>query len=167
MSQPVPTADPGRGLDAGALWAGGLATAAVAALVAVVGVLLGEQVLGIDMVEPPLLPIGDLFAVRYACTAALLALVVTAIAHLLVLTTPRPRSFLSWIGGLVVAIGVVLPFAAGGTLPGRITTALLNLVIGICVLTLVRSVLVRAQRRGRRGDRTYPDPGGSRGSAPW
>ena len=167
MSFPDPAADPGRSLDAGALWAGGLATAVVAALVAVVGVLLGEQVLGIDMVEPPLVPIGDLFAVRYAITAALLALVMTAIAHLLVLTTPRPRSFLSWIGGLMVAVGVVLPFAADGELPGRITTALLNLIIGICALTLVQSVLVRAQRRGRRADRTYPDPGGSRGTASW
>jgi hypothetical protein len=75
-------------VDAGRLWAGGVATAVVAALVALVGVLIGDGLLDVDMVEPPLLPIGDSFPVRYALTAAALALVATALAHLLVLTTP-------------------------------------------------------------------------------
>jgi hypothetical protein len=33
-------------------------------------------------------------------TAAVLALVATALAHLLVATTPRPRSFFSWTAGV-------------------------------------------------------------------
>ena len=147
---------PGQGglrVDAGRLWAGGAATAAVAALVALVGVLIGEGLLDLPMVEPPLLPIGGSFAVRYAVTAAALALVATGVGHLLALTTPRPRSFFGWIIGLVTVVGVVLPLAMDGTVGGRVATALVDLVIGLCVLSLLSSVLARtaAVAAGRHG----------------
>ena len=77
-------------MDGGRLWAGGAATAVVAALIALVGVLIGEGLFDLQMVEPPVLPVGGSFAVRYAVTAAVLALVATGIGHLLGLTTPRP-----------------------------------------------------------------------------
>ena len=150
MTPPRPA--PGRtppAVDAGRLWAGGAATALVAGLVAMVGVLIGEGVFDLAMVEPPLLPVGDSFAVRYAVTAALLALVATAVAHLLAVSTPRPRAFFSWLVGLATLAGVVLPFALDGTLGGRVATALVNLVIGLCVLSLLSSVLARTvHRRG-------------------
>jgi hypothetical protein len=143
----VPTSGrPGQGrphVDAGRLWAGGAATAVVAALIALVGVLIGEGLFDLQMVEPPLLPVGGSFAVRYAVTAAVLALVATGIAHLLALTTPRPRSFFGWIVGLATLVGVVLPFAMEGTLGGQVATAVVNLVIGVCVLSLLSSVLAR------------------------
>jgi hypothetical protein len=119
----------------------------VAGLVALVGVLIGEGVFDLAMVEPPLLPVGGSFAVRYALTAALLALVATAVAHLLAISTPRPRAFFSWLVGLATLAGVVLPFALDGTLGGRVATALVNLVIGLSVLSLLSSVLARTIRR--------------------
>jgi Family of unknown function (DUF6069) len=133
-------------VDAGRLWAGGAATAVVAALVALVGVLIGNTLLDLGMVEPPLLPIGDSFAVRYAVTAAALALAATAVAHLLTVTAPRPRSFFSWIVGLVTVVGVVLPFTLDGSAGGKLATAATDLVIGVCILSLVSSVLVRTAR---------------------
>lgn len=141
---PPPSARPT--VDAGRLWAGGAATAVVAALVALVGVLIGETVLDLEMVEPPLLPIGDSFALRYAVTAACLALVATGLAHLLALTTPRPRSFFSWIVGLATVVGVVLPFTVDGSVGGKLATAVVNLVLGMCVLSLVSAVLARTTR---------------------
>ena len=100
-------------VDAGRLWAGGAATAVVAALIALVGVLIGEGLFDVEMVHPPLLPIGDSFWLQYACTAALLALVATALAQLLATTTPRPRAFFGWVVGLATVVGVVLPFTRG------------------------------------------------------
>ena len=79
-------------VDARGLWAGGAATALVAGLVALVGVLVCQGVFDVVMVRPPLIPIGDSFAVRYATTAAVLALLATALGHLLAVTTPRPQS---------------------------------------------------------------------------
>jgi hypothetical protein len=130
-------------VDAGRLWAGGAATAVVAALIALVGVLIGEGLFDIEMVHPPLLPIGDSFWLQYACTAALLALVATALAQLLATTTPRPRAFFGWVVGLATVVGVVLPFTLDGTLAGQVTTALVNLVIGVSILSLLSSVVSR------------------------
>ena len=98
------------------------------------------------MVAPPLLPISDSFALRYALTAAALALVATALAHLLALTTPRPRSFFSWIVGLATVVGVVLPFTTDGSAGGKLATATTDLVIGLCILSLLSSVLTRTTR---------------------
>ena len=85
-------------VDGGRLWAGGAATAVVAALVAVVGVLISQGILDIDMVRPVLLfDATDSFVGDYALTSAILALVATGLAHLLLLTTPRPTAFFSWI----------------------------------------------------------------------
>ena len=56
-------------VDAGRLWAGGAATAVVAGLVGVVGVLVAEGLLDLDMADLPLLPIGSSFAVRYALSS--------------------------------------------------------------------------------------------------
>jgi hypothetical protein len=149
MTTPRAGQDPATShLDAGRLWAGGVATALVAALIAVVGVLIGRDALDLAMVEPPLLPVGDNFPVRYAVTAAVFALVATGLAQLLALTTPRPRSFFSWIVGLVTVVWTVLPLTQDGTAGGRIATAVLNLVIGLAVLSLTSSVMARSFRTG-------------------
>jgi hypothetical protein len=136
-------------IEAGRLWAGGAATAVVAGLVAVVGVLLADAVLDAGLVPPPLLPIGDSLTLRYALTAAFLALLATGVAHLLALTTPRPRAFFSWIVGLGTLVGAVLPFTADGTFAGKAAASVLDLVIGVCILSLVSSVLARTTRPPR------------------
>jgi hypothetical protein len=130
-------------VDGGRLWAGGVATALVAALVALVGVLVSQNVFDVVMVRPPLIPIGTSFAVRYAITAAVLAIIATALGHLLALTTPRPRAFFTWIVGLATLVGVVLPFGLTGTTAGRLATAGVDLIIGLAVLSLLNSVLAR------------------------
>ena len=142
-------------IDAGRLWAGGAATAVVAALVALVGVLVAQGPLDIVMVRPPLIPVGESFGLRYAVTASVLALVATGLAHLLLLTTPRPRSFFSWIVGLATLVGVVLPFTLDGTTSGRVATAVVDLVIGLSVLNLLGSVMSRTVRRAGRTRTTY------------
>jgi nitric oxide reductase large subunit len=154
---PSGPARPGQAhVEAGRLWAGGAATAVVAALVAFVGVVITQNVFDVPMVEPPLLPVGDAFALRYALTAAALALVATGVGHLLVLTTPRPRSFFGWIVGLATVVGVVLPFTVEGTLGSQLATAVVNLVIGLCVLSLLSSVLARTASAGPPRTGTAP-----------
>jgi hypothetical protein len=166
VGTPVPpSSGANRIVDVRALWAGGAASAVVAALVAVVGVLICEGVLDLDMAPPPLLPIGSSLYVRYAVTSAVLALAATGLAHVLVLTTPRPESFFSWIVGLATVVGVVVPLASSGSWAACIATALVDLAIGLCILTLVRSLLARTTQRvlpgpwrapGRYGPSTPP-----------
>ena len=118
----------------------------MAALVALVGVLVSEGLLDIAMVRPPLIPIGNSFGASYAVTAAVLAFLATALAHLLVVATPRPRSFFTWIVGLLTVVGVVLPFTLEGTTSGRLATAVVDLLVGLAILSLLRSVMARTVR---------------------
>ena len=131
-------------VDAARLWGGGLATACVAALVAVVGVLVFGVVIGASLVRPALLlNVADTFTADYALTAFLLALLATAVAHALALTTPRPRLFFSWIVGLATVAGVAAPFAIGSAVESQAATAGINLCLGVCVLSLLRGVMSR------------------------
>jgi len=146
VSAPV-TPDPKHGrvvVAVGRLYAGGVATAFVAALIAAVGSLICGVVLGLEPVEPDyLLPIGEVFALRYAATAFVLALVATVLAHLLAVTTPRPRSFFRWIVGLATVGAMALPFALTGSLASKIGTATINLAIGLAIGSLLTAVLAR------------------------
>ncbi len=147
MSTPVSPDPSGRGrvvVAAGRLWGGGVATGLVAALIAVVGVVICDKVLDLDLVQPAaLVPIGDSFALSYAVTAFILALVATGLAHLLAVTTPRPRSFFRWIVGLATLAAVALPFAQTGDPASKIGTAVINLAIGVAIGSLLTAVLSR------------------------
>ena len=83
-----------------------------AGLVAVVGVVICEGILDIEMVRSQyLLDVSNTFAFNYVLIASLAAIVAMGLAHLLVFTTPRPLAFYSWIIGLATAIAAALPFA--------------------------------------------------------
>jgi Family of unknown function (DUF6069) len=137
-------------VDGGRLWAGGAATAVVAALVAVVGVLIAQGILDIDMVRPVLLfDATDSFVGDYALTSAILALVATGLAHLLLLTTPRPTAFFSWIVGLATVVAAAAPFAADASQGSRLATSVVNALVGLAILTLLAGVMSRAVRWSR------------------
>jgi hypothetical protein len=128
---------------AGRLWAGGVATACVAALVAAVGVLF-SSVMDIKLVRlPVLMEITDSLALNYAATAFVFALAATGLAHLLTVTTPRPSVFFGWIVGLVTVAMMVMPFAFDASTASKVSTALINMIIGIAIGSLLSAVLVR------------------------
>ena len=147
MSYPSTRANAPRprvAIDAARLWGGGVATACVAALVAVAGVLICQHVLDISLVRPALLlDVADTFVLDYALTAFLLALVATGLAQVLAVATPRPRAFFGWIVGLATVCGAAAPFAIGDDLESQVATACINVVLGVCVWSLVSSVMVR------------------------
>ena len=59
----------------------------------------------------------------YAIAAAAAALVATAIMHLLLIATPRPQMFFTWIIGLATVIAVVYPFSTTAPLSQQAATA--------------------------------------------
>ena len=78
-------------VNAGRLWAGGVATAFVAALAVLAGVLITRGVLGIPVLAPKAASdFGDSSTAVYAGLAAGVALLATALLHVLLLGTPRP-----------------------------------------------------------------------------
>ncbi|MEW1953086.1 DUF6069 family protein [Terrabacter sp. NPDC080008] len=141
-------------VDAGRLWGGGAATGCVAALLAVVGVLICQDVLKVRLTRPALLVhVSDSLAVNYALTAFLLAIAATGMAHLLILATPKPRTFFAWLVGLATVCGVAAPFALEAPVSSQVATAAINLALGVCTGSLISAVMTRttAVSRGPRG----------------
>ena len=105
-----PTARPGppgarppspRPLNVARLWAGGVATAVVATLIALVGVLVVRVVLRIaGYASSGASGFGGSSTVAVCVAAAVGALVATGLAHVLIITTPRPLTYLldRWAG---------------------------------------------------------------------
>jgi hypothetical protein len=138
-------------IDAARLWAGGLATAVVAALIGLVGVLIVRAVFSVALYAPSEASVlGDTSTVQLCLGAAAAALVATGLAHLLLLGTPRPLSYLGWIIGLVTAAAVVWPFLADGLTAVAVAQSVIHLVIGIAIGSLVTGAAASASRGSRR-----------------
>ena len=137
-----------RSIDAKQLWSGGVATALVAALIALAGILVCRWLFDIPILAPRRDGAwGNASTAGYSLAAAAGALVATAIMHLLLLTSPRPRLFFGWIIGLATVIAVVYPFSSSAPTSQKVATAVINLVIGVAIGSLVNGTAVRVIRR--------------------
>jgi len=100
--------------------------------------------------------LGDASTARLAVLAALAALLATGLLHLLLVSTPRPFRFFTWIVALLTLVAVLAPFTTGA--PGhKVATAAINLVIGLAIGSLVPGVARSAIRLGSG----RPPPAGS------
>jgi hypothetical protein len=149
----VPAGGPretGLTVDASRLWPGGIATAVVAALVALVGVMVCRWLFRIPLLAPRSDgAYGDAHTTGLVLAAAGAAIVATALAHLLLLSTPRPLAFFSWIIGLATVLAVLYPFSTTAPLTAKAATAAVDLVLGIAIGSLISSVAARSLRRTR------------------
>jgi Family of unknown function (DUF6069) len=73
--------------------------------------------------------LGDSTTWQLALTAFGVALLATALMHLLLLVTPRPYSFFGSIMGLATVLITVLPFAQDAPESSQVATAIINLVV--------------------------------------
>lgn len=135
-----------RDLDAAKLWTGGIATAVVAALIGLVGALVVRAAMQVGMHLPAAAAFGEQATVLLCTLAATAALAATGLAHLLVLSTPRPLAYLGWIVGLATAAAAVLPFLTATALPLAAATAVIHVVIGMAIGSLVGGAAASARR---------------------
>ena len=143
-------------VNVGRLWAGGVATAMVAALAVLAGVLITRGVLGIPVLAPKTADnFGNSATAVYALLAAGATLLATALLHLLLLGTPRPFAFFAWITALAAVIAAAAPFTQPAPLASKVFTAIINIVVGVAVISLLSGV-------GRSAARPIdvPSPGG-------
>ncbi|HMH89773.1 MAG TPA: DUF6069 family protein [Streptosporangiaceae bacterium] len=158
-------------LNAGRFWAGGVATAVVAALVVIAGVYIARSILDIAVLAPKAAgSLGSSTTAVYAAVAAAGALLATGLLHVLLLETPRPLSFFTWITALADLILVVAPFSQPATLPSKVFTAVINLVAGVAVISLLTGVARGAMQPGRprpvMNPGVTPDPRRAPGGRP-
>jgi hypothetical protein len=150
-SQNVRYPDDTPGIDAGRLWSGGAATAVVAALLAIVGLLIARGLFGVAVLAPKGDGIwGNANTPTYAIIAGLAALAATGLMHLLSVATPTPGQFFGWIMVLVTLIAVVLPLTLTVEQSAKIATALINLVLGLAIATIVSNMAASARTVHRR-----------------
>jgi len=152
------SSSPDRTIDARQLWSGGAATAIVAALIALAGILVCRWLFGIPILAPRQDGAwGNVSTAGYAISAAAAALAATAIMHLLLIAAPRPRMFFAWIMGLATLIAVVYPFSTTAPLSQKVATALINLVLGAAIGSLVNGTAARVIRRRESTGGYQPD----------
>jgi hypothetical protein len=137
-----------RTVNAGRLWTGGVATAVVAALVALVGVLICRGLLDVPVLAPTDKgTLGGASTFRLAALAAVAALLATGLLHLLLLSTPRPLRFFTWIVALATIAAALAPFLTDADLDEKVATSLVYLAIGIAIGSLLSGVGRSAIRR--------------------
>jgi hypothetical protein len=152
--EPGPEMETQRRVDARPLWSGGIATAVVAGLIALVGILVCRWVFKIPILSPRRDGAwGDASTAGYVFASAAIALAATGLMHLLLLFTPYPRVFFGWIIGLATVVAVVFPFSTTAPVSQKVATATVNLVLGVAIGSLVGEVSRRATQRRvvRRG----------------
>jgi hypothetical protein len=89
---------------------------------------------------------GDADTTDFVLAAAGAALLATALAHLLLVSTPGPLLFFWWIVGLASVAVVLYPFSTAAPLAGKAATAAADLVIGIAIGSLLSGVAERSTR---------------------
>ncbi len=154
--------------DSGRFLAGAAATAVVAGLIALVGILISRWIFRIPVLAPAVDGAwGDARTGEYALAAALVALIAAGVLYLLVLGTPQPGGFFDWIMGLATLAAVVYPFSTSAPADQKAATAVVNLVLGIAIISLLTGAATSAIRRpvvpGRPVPAAYGDsPGQNR-----
>ncbi|WP_211192120.1 DUF6069 family protein [Actinoplanes sp. TBRC 11911] len=149
-------APPQPALNAGKLWAGGLATALLAALIAVVGIVIGRGLFDVQVLAPKGDGVwGDASTFWYALGAAGGSLLATALVHVLVLFAPKPMRFFGWLIALATIGAMAAPFATDQETGSKLYTALLNLILGVAIGSLVAGS-ARAAIRPVAPARAYP-----------
>jgi hypothetical protein len=93
---------------------------------------------------------------EFVLGAALIAIAAAAVLYLLLLGTPQPFLFFRWIMALATIAAVVYPFSTGAPLNQKAATAIVVLVLGIAITSLLTATAARAMRRVDR-DPQYPD----------
>jgi Family of unknown function (DUF6069) len=162
MTRPMPSQNPGpeitRKVDARTLWSGGVATAIVAGLTALVGITVCRWLFNIPILSPRQDGAwGDASTAGYVVAAAAIALAATALMYLLLLAAPYPRVFFGWIIGLATVVAVAYPFSTTAPLSQKLATAVVNLILGVVTGYLILEVSRRAGRRVVRYQRpSYP-----------
>ncbi len=141
------------------LWAGGVATAIVAAGIGILGVLIVGTVLDVGIQAAGRSgALVENASTIIPVSAAIAALAGTALLHLLLLTTPRPASFFSAIAFLILAVLVLQVFLADGSIGAHIATAVLYAAIGVAIVSMLSGVSatsVRPRSPGGWGGRRY------------
>ena len=121
------------------------ATAVVSALIGLLGALVARDILNLDL-RLPTWVLGGNDVWRFTILGGVSAIIAGALLELLFVATPTPTRFFSWIVGLLTAAAAILPFSQGGTTGEQAATAVIVILIGVSLLSILPGVAARTMR---------------------
>ena len=128
------------------LWAGGAATALVAGLVSLTGLLTARDLFDAVVLAPKGPDAwGQAEVVTHALVAAACAFAATGLLEVLLPTTPDAVRSFTWIALLVAGLAAVLPLEPALPLGDRVATAVVNGAIGVAITACLRDVARRSR----------------------
>lgn len=136
----------GYRLDRTALWAGTIATALVAGLLAMLEDMAAQGLLKVDLIAPRG---GPAFATTTAYQLTLSAIVATALASVLVqvlmYVSPRPLLFFGLIGSTATGVVSLWPFTTAAVAASQFATAAAHLSLGMAIWVLTATIARHAR----------------------
>jgi hypothetical protein len=129
-------------IDAGRLWAAGVATSLIAALAALVVYLFAEGVFDVDLRVEQLGDGGrtDLTWVPVVVAAFLAGIVATAVLHAFLAFVPRPTVFFGWLALLATAAACLVPLTMDVSNEVKAWLVGMYVVVGIVVISLLLAI---------------------------
>lgn len=131
-------------------WVGSALTAVVAAMIGLIGMIIGKDILTRAVPIHDLAGLGAVGIGAYTASVAVIAVVAAVLYAVIARLAPQPGHYFGWIGSLGVVLAVVLPFTLPLALLSQTVFAIINLAVGAAIVALVP---VAASVSGRRSDR--------------
>ena len=125
-----------RHIDQGRFWVGAVLTSTVAALGGVIGLVVVQDLLQVQLSRSPFGP-GPVHIAGYGLLAGLVAMLAATLYAGLLAFAPRPTVYFGALGGLLTALAVLLPFTVPMAIGGQIALAAINLTVGVLILSLI------------------------------
>jgi hypothetical protein len=149
-------------IDAGRLWAAGIATSAIAALAALIVYLFAEGVFDVGLEVRDLQGEGlrELTWVPVVLVAFSAGIVATAILHAFLTFVPRPTVFFGWLAVLATAASCLAPLTMNVRPEVKYWLVGMHVVVGVIVISLLLAVTrwVAVEEPVRGGAGAPPPP---------
>ncbi|MEX2274561.1 MAG: DUF6069 family protein [Actinomycetota bacterium] len=129
-------------IDAGRLWAAGVATSMIAAVAALVVYLFAEGVFDVDLRVEDLGGGGrtDLTWVPVVGVSFLAGILATAVLHAFLLFVPRPTVFFGWLAVLATAAACLVPLTMDVSNEVMYWLLGMYVVVGVVVISLLLAI---------------------------
>lgn len=133
------------GIDPKRFWVGSTLSAGITAMVALVALIIGQDLLHIPMLVRDG---GHLLTVSfgaYVLLAAAVAVVASALYTVILHFAPRPRLYFGWLAALGTILVVLLPLTTGTALADQLALSITNFVVGMVITFLVPVAAARTR----------------------
>ena len=129
-------------IDAGRLWAAGIATSAIAALAALIVFLFAEGVfdVGLEVRSPGERGLQELSWVTVVLSAFIAGIVATGVLHAFLLFVPRPAVFFFWLALLATAAACLVPLTMDVRAEVKYWLVGMVVAVGVVVISLLLAI---------------------------